>query len=102
MRSILVRIFLYTVGGLMALALLTCGGSIYYWAAIGGGGGRQQELDDRMHYGAQYDTAPPQWSRDGRLIAFSHRQTVYTMTADGSRLRNVTRDAPPKVDMELR
>ena len=64
MKSILlVRIFLYTVGGLMALALLTCGGSIYYYAAIGGSGGRQQEHSDRIHYAAQYHRAPPQWSR---------------------------------------
>ena len=93
---ILARIFLYTVGVLMALALLTCGGSMYYCEAIGGTVARQQELDDGMHIAAQDDTAPPQWSRDGRLIAFSHRQTVYTMTADGSRLRNLTRDDPPK------
>ena len=92
----LARIFWYTVGGLMALALLTCGGSIYYCEATVTNSARYEEHSNRIHGAAQYDTAPPQWSPDGTLIVFSHGRTVYTIMGDGSRLRDVTGDDSPK------
>ena len=98
MSITLARIFLYTVGGLMALALLTCGGFTYWWAATSQGfiEGPSWERGYDVKYARAFDRSLPQWSPDGRLIVFSHNQVVHTMALDGSRLRDVTSDDPPK------
>ncbi len=95
---ILARIFWYTVSGLAMLLTLTCGGSIYHCAATGGGivEGASYGWGLDVKYARAFDSFLPQWSPDGRLIVFSHNQVVYTIASDGSRLRDVTSDDPPK------
>ena len=89
---ILARIFLYTVGGSMVLALVTCGGFTYWWAATsqgfieGPGLVRGEDIESGMR---SEDHQVPRWSRDGRLIGFSHGQMVYVVEPDGSGLRRV-------------
>ena len=89
---ILARIFLYTVGGSMVLALVTCGGFTYWWAATsqgfieGPGLVRVEDIESGMR---SEDNQVPRWSRDGRLIGFSHGQMVYVVEPDGSGLRRV-------------
>ena len=86
MKSILVRVFWYTVGGLMALALLTPCGFIYHYQATGG----DQEAIRVVRQGRHHEQPQtPQWSHDGRMIMFSHNQTVYAVEPDGSGLREV-------------
>ena len=94
----LARIFWYTVSGLAILLTLTCGGSIYWWAAtsqyfIEGPG---LTISEEIEGARAFDRSPPQWSYDGRLVAFSHNNAVYTMMADGSGLRRLAGEEDPK------
>ena len=98
MKRTLARIFWYTVAGLIALTLLTTCGSMYYCVAT-----NKPIFESGLNLGPaaiqgthHEHPHPPQWSRDGRLIVFSHNQVIYTMESDGSGLRKVTGNKDPK------
>ena len=83
----------------LVLAILTLVAISYYVGATRGCIEYDFTIQWDEEYGAELQQPQtPHWSRDGRLIAFSHNHTVYVAESDGSGLRMVAGKGPGNSD----